>query len=222
MRIYIFYTLLLTSFWAKAQIDTPCLASANYYECLVAKEPGWLKTSTVAKRKNDSLIIKTNDKKIVFKDIIYKEELENRDSVRNYIFIKQLKGYAIVERVANFDGNTWILINLSTGKLQMFDALPIFSPSMKRMMVVSGKLHNPFTSESVYIYKPKDNKWVEEYKTDAKPFEAYGSGKWTGENRVVLKKYDWEAKTKDGLPLETETVAIYEFNEWRKITKKEK
>ncbi|MBI3233556.1 MAG: hypothetical protein HYZ42_05875 [Bacteroidetes bacterium] len=203
-----------------AQTDTPCLNQTSYYECLAAKESVWLKTATSAVRKGDSIIVKTAAKKLIFANIYFSEEKGNRDSVRKYIFIKQLKGYVIIERIANFDGNTWFLINLLNGQINKFDALPVFSPSMKRLMVVSGQLHNPFSNEGVYVFKPGKNGWVEEYKSEAKPFEAYGYTKWTSDGRIVAKKYDWEAKTKDGLPLESETVFLFEFNEWRRVSKK--
>lgn len=221
MRIYILVAYSLFFGYCEAQTDTSCLDSKPYLSCLLENEKKSIKQVVTAERKGDSLIIKTKIRKLLFKNIIFNEESPNWDSVKNYIFIKQIKGYVIIERIANYDGNTWLLVNLNSGQINSFDALPVFSPSMKRLMVVSGKLHNPYSPESVFVYKPGKKGWEQEYKTDAKALEAYGYGKWTSDNRIVLAKYDWAIQSKTGKPLRTETVLLYEFAEWRRVTKKE-
>lgn len=183
-------------------------------------EPIKLAKLTQIKRKEDTLVILAGGKRLKWIDIPAKQDESANDSERYYVYLKQVRNYIFIEKFSKLEGNTFIMIDLPTGKINKFDGMPQFSPSGSRMLVMTGKFHNPFTTEAATVYKRSNGNWKEDYRTEAKPFEAYAEGKWTSENRIFLRRYDWEAKTADGEPLKTETILIYEFGEWRKITPK--
>ncbi len=221
LQLLTFLFLLLPTFLF-AQTDTTCasVGESGYKACMLSNEVAWIKpAANIASRKGGVLSLKLlNGKKLEFTNELYNPDSQAVDTSRTYIFLKTHKNkYATVLRIAR-DGNTFLLIDLATGEQKGFDGLPQFSPSMNRILCVSGSQHSPFSPEIATVWKRSGKIWRQEYKSEPKALEGYGTGKWTSDSRITLRKFDWE-KSSSGKPKETETVLLYEFEEWRRVGK---
>ncbi|MSQ78676.1 MAG: hypothetical protein EXR21_03230 [Flavobacteriaceae bacterium] len=221
LQLLTFLFLLLPTLLS-AQTDTTCASQgeSGYKACLLPKEAGWIKpAANIASRKGAVLYIKLlSGKKLAFANELYNPDSQAVDTSRTYIFIKSHKNkYATVLRIAR-DGNTFLLIDLANGEQKGFDGLPQFSPSMNRILCVSGSQHSPFSPEIATVWKRSGKAWRQEYKSEPKALEGYGTGKWTSDSRITLRKMDW-GKSSGGKPQEAETVLLYEFEEWRRVGK---
>lgn len=179
-----------------------------------------LKQQKNIKRIEDTLWVKAGGKKFKWINIMRPALLSDVDTSCCFAVLNIIKNEVLIQKISAQAGFSFILLNLSTGSIKVFEGLPQFSPTGNRVMVLTGKLHNPYTKEAVSVFKRHGGTWKLEYQTEAKALESYPDGTWKSEHQILLTRLDWGAKTSDGGPNKTATRLIFTQGEWHKQAQK--